>query len=106
MDPIDPIPGSITFAILLTAAGSGIAAGIITGVVQLVKTAIPAMDGRFSGSLMAFTLSAVLYVFAGIAVGVDSLDDGLVVFIAWLTCATAAVGIYATAQHARGTPGA
>ena len=98
--PIDATPDTITFAILLTAAGTGVAAGLVTAVVQLLKTVSPTLDARFSGALMAFVLSAVLYVLAGIAVGVDSLDEGLVTFVAWLTCATAAVGIYSTVKRA------
>jgi len=98
MQPIDPT--SITFAVLLTAAGTGVAAGIITALVQLLKSAFPALDARFSGAAMAFVLSAVLYVVAGAAVGVTSLDAALVVFLAWLTCAVASVGVYATVKHA------
>jgi hypothetical protein len=43
--------------------------------------------------------SAALYLLAGLATGVDSLDEGLVVFVAWLTCATSAVGVYSTITH-------
>jgi uncharacterized protein with PQ loop repeat len=103
--PIDATPDSITFAVLLTAAGTGIAAGIITTLVQLLKSVSTTIDAKVSGALLAFVLSAVLYLLAGIAVGVDSLDEGLVVFISWLTCATAAVGVYATVQHYRATSG-
>lgn len=94
MDPIDPT--AVTFPILLTAAGTGIAAGIVTGLVQLLKTAFPALDARFSGASMAFVLSAALYIVAGFAVGVSTLDAALVVFLAWLTCGAAAVGVYST----------
>jgi hypothetical protein len=102
MQPIDPTPDSITFAVLLTAAGTGIAAGIITAVVQLLKAVIAPLVDRMTGAGVAFVLSAVLYLLAAFAVGVDSLDEGLVVFVAWLTCATAAVGIYATVKTTRG----
>lgn len=84
---------AITFAALLTAAGAGIGAGIVTGTVSLLKTAIPFLK-ETNGALMAFVGSGVLYILAGISTGVGTLDAGLVVFIAWLTCATAAVGIY------------
>lgn len=85
----------ITFAVLLTAAGAGIAAGIVTGVVSLLKTALAkTIVGTWDGMIMAFVLSAILYVLAAIATTVDSLDGGLVVFLAWVTCATAAVGIH------------
>jgi len=85
----------LTFAALLTAAGAGIAAVIVTTFISLVKTAISAI-ANWDGALMAFVLTAILYVFAGIAVGVPSLDAGLNIFIAWLTCATAAVGVHKT----------
>jgi predicted membrane protein len=48
---------------------------------------------------MAFVLSGVLYLVAGFATSVASFDTGLNVFLAWLTCAVAAVGTYATVQH-------
>ena len=93
MDPIEPIPTSITFAVLLTAAGTGIAAGIITTLVAIIARVMPTIYARISGALLAFVLSAVLYVLAAIAVGVNDLDQSLVVFVAWLTCATAAIGV-------------
>lgn len=86
----------ITFAALLTAAGAGIAAGIVTGTVSLAKTAIPAI-AEWNGAGLSFIGSGVLYVLAGVATGVATLDAGLGVFLAWLTCATAAVGIHKVA---------
>jgi len=50
----------------------------------------------------AFVLSGVLYLIAGIATGVATFDAGLNVFLAWLTCATASVGVYATIRTVRG----
>ena len=83
----------ITFAALLTAAGAGIAAGIVTSAVSLIQAGLP-FTVNWNGAMMAFVLSAVLYVLAAIATSVGTLDAGLNVFIAWLTCATAAVGIH------------
>jgi hypothetical protein len=93
------LPDTITFASLLTATGAGIAAVVITTLVQLLKTVIPTLDARVSGALMAFVLSALLYLVAGIATSVATLDAGLNVFISWLTCAVAAVGAYSTVVH-------
>lgn len=101
------IGATVTFASLLTATGAGVAAVIITTLVQLVKTVVPAIDARVSGASLAFLFSAVLYLLAGIATGVGTLDAGLTVFVSWLTCAVAAVGAYATMQHVnaqRATP--
>lgn len=83
----------LTFAALLTAAGAGIAATIVTTFISVIKTAISVIS-EWNGALMAFVLTAVLYVLAGVATGVASLDAGLNVFIAWLTCAVAAVGVH------------
>lgn len=94
MDPA-LIPDAITFSALLTAVGAGIGAALVTSVVAVLR-AIPPLApwiDRVTGALVAFVLSAILYVLAGISVGVDSLDEGLAVFVAWLTCATAAVGV-------------
>ena len=89
------MPEDITFAVLLTAAGAGVAAGIVTGAVSLIKTALAnTIVGTWDGAIMAFGFSLVLYVLAGVATNVNTLDAGLGVFLAWLTCATAAVGIH------------
>jgi predicted membrane protein len=85
----------VTFADLLTAAGAGIAATIVTLAVDVIKAGLAKTPiGSWDGVMMAFVLSAVLYVLAGIATSVSTLDAGLAVFIAWLTCASAAVGVH------------
>jgi predicted membrane protein len=92
---------NITFASLLEPAGVVVAAGLITGFVQLIKTTFTVLDARVSGALMAFVLSAILYVLAAFATSVSTLDAGLVVFMAWLGCATSSVGIKSTVDHAQ-----
>ncbi len=87
--------GNITFAVLLTGAGVLIAAGIVSLVVDVLKAGVPAL-ANVNGMTMAFVISAVLYVLAGIAVGVGSLDGGLSVFLAWLSCAAASLGLHKT----------
>ena len=89
----------LSFASLLSAAGAGIAAGLVTTLVELAKTVWGRESMPVSGAALAFGLSAVLYILAGIATGVGSLDAGLVVFVAWLTCATSAVGVHSTISH-------
>lgn len=83
----------VTFEALLSAAGAGIAAGIITAAVSLLRTAIP-LTANWNGATMAFVGAGVLYALAGVATGVNSLDAGLGVFIAFLTCGAAAVAGY------------
>jgi hypothetical protein len=89
----------LSFATLLTAAGAGIAAGLVTTLVEVLKTTWGRESMPVSGAALSFGLSAVLYLLAGIATGVDSLDDGLVLFVAWLTCTTSAVGVHSTISH-------
>lgn len=90
---------TITFAGLLTPEGAVAGALVITLLIQLLKAALPTLDARVSGALMAFILSAILYVFAGLSTGVPTLDAGLAVFIAWLSCATSSVGIKSASDH-------
>ena len=94
-----------TFASFLEPAGLIVAAGLITSLVQLIKSVVPAIDARVSGALMAFVFSAVLYVLTAVSVGVATLDAGLVIFAAWLACATSAVGAYATITHVASSRG-
>lgn len=89
----------LTFAQLLTPEGVVAAAAVVTALVALIKYTFPVIDAKVSGALMAFAISAVFYVLCAFSVGVGTLDAGLVVFLAWLSCATSAVGIHSTAQH-------
>lgn len=94
---------NVTFADLVTPAGVIIAAGIVTSLVQLLKGAFPILDARLSGAAMAFLTSALLYVFttyALLSTGAIVPPDGFLgVFLAWLSCATSAVGIKSTIDH-------
>lgn len=94
--PTDPI----SFATLLTPPGVVVAAGLTTAFVELIKRVFPAIDARVSGALLAFVFDALLYILAALATGVADLDAGLLVFMAWLSCATSAVGISSTIEHA------
>jgi hypothetical protein len=89
----------LTFQSFLTPEGVVAAAAVITVLIQLLKGVFPAIDARVSGALMAFVLSAVLYVLTALAVGVADANAGLAVFLAWLSCATSSVGIKSTADH-------
>lgn len=96
METVQTIPDSISFAALITVAGVPVAAALITTVVAIlngIPPLKPVID-RFTGAAVAFVLSAVLYFLAGISVGVSTLDEALVVFAAWVSCASAAVGIH------------
>jgi hypothetical protein len=93
---------SPTFASFLTPEGIIVAGGLITGFVQLVKTVFPVIDERVSGAVLAFSVSALLYVATALTVGVPTPDVALTVFASWLACATAAVGVYATIRNAQG----
>jgi hypothetical protein len=90
-----------TFADLLTPAGVVIAAAIVTSLIELIKYSFPVIDARISGAVMAFVGSAVLYILVAFAVGVQTLDQALAVFLAWLSCATSAVGIKSTVSFAK-----
>lgn len=80
----------ITFANLLTPEGLVIAGALISALVQITKRYLANIDG----ATQALIASAILYILAGIAVGVNSLDTGLTVFMAWLACASAAIATY------------
>ena len=98
------MPG-ITFASLLTPEGAVAFAAVVTGFIAVVKYTFPVIDARVSGALMAFVLTAIAYVLCAVSVGTTTLDAGLLVFVAWLGCATSAVGIHSTATHVSATRG-
>lgn len=97
----------MTFASFLTPEGIVVAGTVITTLITLLRTAIPPV-ATISGALLAFVLSAVLYVLVALTVGVPTPDAALTIFASWLTCAVAAVGVHSTAVHAQesitGTP--
>lgn len=95
---LPPLPGAdgITFASLATTTGAVVAAGIIFGTIQVLKGAFPNFVSRITGAGLAFVLSAILYVITAIVLAPGNADGYLVIFIAWLNCALAAVGIHAT----------
>lgn len=97
----------VTFADLMTPAGVVIAAGVITALVELIKTAFPVVDAKISGASMAFIISAVLYVIAAVALtnlgNIPDLNGYLSVFLAWLAAATSSVGIKASFVHYKST---
>jgi hypothetical protein len=88
-----------TFASFLTPAGAIVAAGIVTALIEVIKGAMPAIGDKVSGALMAFFLTAILYVLTAIAVGLPSPDAALNVFLSWLTAATSAIGIKSATAH-------
>lgn len=90
-----------TFASFLTPAGVVIAAGIVTGLVELVRGAILDIPPRQT----VFALTAVLYVLTAIVVGTPTPDSALGVFLAWLACATSAVGIKSAVVHTAASAG-
>lgn len=96
---MDPTPGVITFADLLTPQGVLIAAAFVLSLVEIVKAGIPAIDSRVSGATMAFVLSGLLYAMTAVAIQQTTLDGYLVVAFAWVACATSAMGLRAGAAH-------
>ena len=90
---------TLTLASLLEVAGIAAAAALTTGIVALLKSVFPPLDAKVSGALMAFVITLVLYILAGLSTGAGDLEAWFAVFVAWLTCATAAVGVYSTVNH-------
>lgn len=87
----------ITLASLLSAVGAGIAGTIVTLLVDVWKVVfekvapkLAAIDGVF----LTGVFSLILYVLAGVSIGVDTLEEGFTVFLSWLFCAAAAVGVH------------
>jgi len=93
--------GSPTFASFISPEGIIVAAGLITALVQLIKTVLPLVDEKVSGAGMAFAASTLLYIITAMVLGIASPDAALTIVASWLACATAAVGTYSTVKSAR-----
>ena len=90
---------NLTLSGLLTPEGIVAGAALVTTIIAMLKGVWSDLDARVSGALMAFVLTLVLYVLAGVSSGAVTLDAWFAVFIAWVSCATSAVGIHSTVQH-------
>lgn len=89
---------SLTLDALLTVEGIAAGAVFITTLVALIKNVFARYLAQLdqNGALLAFILSAAMYVAAGFATGATTLDAWFAVLVAWVTCATAAIGVNAT----------
>jgi hypothetical protein len=92
---------SPTFASFLTPEGIIVAGGLITALVQLIKTVFPVIDAKVSGAVMAFAASTLLYTATALVVGTSTPDAILTVIASWIACATASVGVYSTVRLAQ-----
>lgn len=92
----------LTLAGMLTVPGVAAGAVFVTTLVALLKNVFSpywsALDQN--GALLAFILSAILYLLAGIATGAGTLEAAFAVFVAWVTCACAAIGVNGTIRTA------
>jgi hypothetical protein len=92
----------LTVADLFTAAGAGAAALVVRQVIELAKAALPALDAKVSGALQAFVLTAAVYAAATLASPEQQTPNGVIAAaVAWVTCATAAIGIDQAWSRAR-----
>lgn len=83
---------SITLAMLLTAAGAGIAAAIVTLFVDVIKVPFPTI----SGIQATFVASLVLYALVFVDGGIFTIEAAFEAGLAWLFCAAAAFGLHST----------
>lgn len=102
---MDLSPGAVTFADLLTPAGMALAGGAVMTTVELIKAALPTIDRRVSGATLSFVLAAILYLLVGASIAPPTLDGYLPVFFAFLTVASAAIGVKAGIAHGRAVSG-
>lgn len=97
----------LTLASLLLATGAVPASLVVRQFVELLKTTFPPLDARVSGAVQSFVASLVLYGVAFGFAGDHTPTGAFVAFVAWLGCATAAVGVNSTIDHiaaVRATP--
>jgi hypothetical protein len=90
---------TMTFAQLLTPEGIVGAAALVVTLVQVIKAALPIVDARVSGALLAFMATGILYALAAWVLPDRTPDSLLQVFAAWVAVAGLAMGIKAGADH-------
>lgn len=90
---------AVDLAAITTPDGILIAAALATTLAEMAKRAWPALDAEVSGARLVFGLSALLYLWAGIAYPPADAAAAFALFAAWAVCASGAVGIHSTITH-------
>lgn len=80
-------------AMVLTVAGVAGSAALVTGLIQLLKSAFPTIDGGYEKPA-ALVFAAILVVLAVVSSGVFTLPALFTAFVAWLSIAKLSTGIY------------
>lgn len=89
---------TFTFESLVTPEGVAAVAAFIVVLIQLLKN-FPRLFERITGAAWVILLSAALYAIGAIVMSPMDPNGYLGTFVAWATCATAAIGLYATANQ-------
>lgn len=84
----------LTLAAVLTVTGAAASAAVISLVIQLAKSVIPALDSGPNAKKAALFLSAVLVVLAVVSSGVFDIAALFAAFLAWLGIAKLATDVY------------
>jgi len=99
---VDIDPSALSLAVLLTIPGGVAFALVVRQFVEVLKAVFPALGTRVSGAAQAFVVSLVAYALAFLSVGTPTPENAFTAILAWLWCATGAVGIDAAWTHYRG----
>lgn len=91
-----------TWADLLLATGAAGVATVSVILVQLLKAGIPAVFDKVTGGTIVFVVTAVFYVIGGIVLQPDS-NNALALFLSWITCAAAALGVHGVVNNGAAT---
>lgn len=91
---MDPQTTTLTLVALMSAQVA--AALVVRQLVEILKTVWPSLPG--DGRQQAFAFSLALYVLVFIAVHNYTTEGAFSAFMAWLGCATSAVGINSLAR--------
>jgi len=86
------VPEGVTWALLLTAVGAGIAGASASAFVEVLKRSVLP---NANGAVLAFLTTAVMYALAVLFTYADP-NTILIGFLSWLAAALAAVGTHST----------
>lgn len=94
---------ALTLAAVLTIPGAAMAAALITGTIEVLKTTFSIIGTRHFEQPLALVFSMILVVLAAVDAQVVSLGAAFTVFVAWLAIAKLATGIHDEATAAPGS---
>lgn len=87
---------------LSTATGAIAVATAAMLLVQVLKAGVPVVFDKVTGGTVAFIVTAIFYVIGAVVIKPDA-NAALTLFLSWVACAAATLGVHSVANNGAAT---